>query len=113
MAVDIRVPCGAGELPPSVDIGQATLLPLTKLRPPRVRPDAVVRPRLLDAMRRALETANLVLISAPPGSGKTTLLASAAALCTTHNIAWLALDEDDNAVCFLRSLIAAIEHALP
>ena len=100
--------------PPGSEGSPATLLARTKLRPPRVRADVVLRPRLLDAVRRALQTANLLLLSAPAGSGKTTLLANALAGDSALTVAWLTLDEDDNdSVRFLQALVVAVENAVP
>jgi LuxR family transcriptional regulator, maltose regulon positive regulatory protein len=79
-----------------------------KLRAPRGRPDAVLRPRLMEQLdegaRRSLTT-----ISAPAGFGKTTLLS---AWCRRSElpVAWLSLDEGDNdPLRFVSYLIAAIE----
>ncbi len=86
----------------------------TKFHPPRVRADALSRPRLLDAVTQALATARLVLVSAPAGAGKTTLLTTALASEAQHYVAWLALDEEDNdTVRFLYALVAAIQAAVP
>src|SRR5690349_17331132 len=98
----------------------------TKLHPPRVRTDAIERPRLLDVLRLAADTAPVTLLSAPAGSGKTTLLATwlqqpavgsrqladpSAANCElpTARVAWLSLDEgDDDPAGFLLALVAAL-----
>lgn len=56
---------------------QADWLVQTKLHPPRLREDVVPRPRLVEALRQALTTHPLTLLSAPAGYGKTTLLAQA------------------------------------
>jgi LuxR family transcriptional regulator, maltose regulon positive regulatory protein len=78
-----------------------------KLRAPRGRPDAVLRPRLMELLdegaRRSLTT-----ISAPAGFGKTTLLST---WCRRSElpVAWLSLDEGDNdPLRFISYLIAAI-----
>ena len=85
------------------------MLPRTKFFPPRLRPDMVIRLRLLRTVQRALHSARLVLVSAPAGSGKTTLLASAAEGAEQPLLAWLSLDEDDNdLVRFLHALVAAL-----
>jgi len=47
----------------------------TKLQPPLPRSDALQRPGLLAALRQAVVTRHLTLLSAPAGYGKTTLLA--------------------------------------
>jgi LuxR family transcriptional regulator, maltose regulon positive regulatory protein len=80
----------------------------TKLRPPPRRPGAVPRPRLLAQLDRGTQ-GRLTLLSAPAGYGKTTVLA-----CwlehTPMDVAWLALDPDDNAPRrFLRHLVAALQ----
>jgi len=45
----------------------------TKLYIPRLRPQVVIRPRLLERLNEGLHR-NLTLISAPAGFGKTTLV---------------------------------------
>ena len=85
----------------------------TKLRPPRVHADVLMRERLSSSVARGLDTARLILLSAPAGSGKTTLLASALA-AASHDVAWLALDADDNDPArFLRVLVASLSQTLP
>lgn len=84
----------------------------TKLHPPRPRPNAVRRERLLDAIRRA-GLCRLLLVSAPAGFGKSTLVASWAAECGAP-VTWLSLDEDDAAPeRFVRYLVASIRTVLP
>ena len=51
-------------------------LPQTKFQLPRLHSDTIRRPRLLDALHRAIIGHHLTLISAPAGYGKTTLLNS-------------------------------------
>jgi len=80
----------------------------TKLRPPPPRADRAPRPRLLARLDEAA-AGRLTLVSAPAGYGKTTALASWAA-GTPHPVAWLSLDEADNAPQrFLRHLVAALQ----
>ncbi len=45
-----------------------TVLLATKLRVPPQRQHTVRRPRLIDALERAIPQYKLILISAPPGS---------------------------------------------
>lgn len=92
----------------------------TKLRPPRLRPGHLSRPRLLAQLDVGLRE-GLILISAPAGYGKTTLavdwltqLATAGDAQPAVRVAWLALDENDNDLhLFLRYLIAAVQAAFP
>src|ERR1051326_8787394 len=68
----------------------------TKLRPPMLRDDAIVRERLLGLLDRSVFSHPLTLVSAPAGYGKTTLLASIGRVANEASVAWLSLDEDDN-----------------
>lgn len=111
-------------------------LALTKLAPPELRPGVLPRPRLFDALRRALDSYPLTLISAPAGSGKTTLLAdwlsqivdyrlqivdldrpnlqSAIDNLQSVKVAWLSLDEDDSDPArFFGAASAALARSLP
>ncbi|MCX6029240.1 MAG: LuxR C-terminal-related transcriptional regulator [Chloroflexi bacterium] len=83
----------------------------TKLLLPTTRPDLVARPRLVARLEEGLRLGRrLTLVSAPPGFGKTTLIREWIG-AVERPVAWLALDEDDNdAVRFLRYLIAALDH---
>src|SRR5262245_37214537 len=93
-------------------VGDHTTLMPSKLRPPRLRSDAVPRPRLVERVRECLAAA-LVLVAAPAGAGKTTLLVEA---LDTLEIAygWIALDEADNEPRrFARYLLAAARKVVP
>jgi LuxR family maltose regulon positive regulatory protein len=84
----------------------------TKIQTPRLRPQRVERERLIQRLRETA-FARLTLVSAPAGFGKTTLLA-AWAQDVGCPVAWLALDEADNALeRFLRYLAAALDKAVP
>ncbi len=87
----------------------------TKLYIPKRRGGLVVRPRLLEHLRRGVD-ARLTLVSAPAGFGKTTLLAewlgemSAADSC----VAWLSLDPSDNEpAVFWTYVVTALRGAVP
>ena len=84
----------------------------TKLRLPAVRPDLVARSRLLARLADGLRRGHrLTLVSAPPGFGKTMLIREWVG-ATERHVAWLSIDEDDNdALRFLRYLVAAIGQA--
>jgi LuxR family maltose regulon positive regulatory protein len=99
------------------DIGRegapSQILLETKLTPPRVRPEHVVRDELL-AVLRERDPHTLTLVAAPPGFGKTTLLAQWVDSDPTPRAAWLSLDEDDNDPArFGAYLIAALRTAEP
>ena len=80
----------------------------TKLRPPPPRDDRAPRRRLQEHLE-AGTSGRLTLLSAPAGYGKTTALAAWAA-STAKPVAWLSLDEADNAPQrFLRHLVAALQ----
>ncbi|HET9920490.1 MAG TPA: LuxR C-terminal-related transcriptional regulator [Ktedonobacteraceae bacterium] len=80
----------------------------TKLYLPRLRPNVVSRPRLLERLNEGLHR-KLTLISAPAGFGKTTLISEWVAF-SERPTAWLSLDEGDNDLTrFLTYLVAALQ----
>src|SRR5229473_6514581 len=80
----------------------------TKLYLPRLRPNVVFRPRLLERLNEGLHR-KLTLISAPAGFGKTTLV-SAWVEGIERPTAWLSLDEGENDPArFLAYLVAALQ----
>ena len=80
----------------------------TKLYLPRLRPNVVSRPRLLERLNEGLH-GKLALISAPAGIGKTTLVNEWVVGCQ-RPAAWLSLDEGDNDPArFLTYLVAALQ----
>src|SRR6266852_6057069 len=84
----------------------------TKLYIPRLRPNVVIRPRLLERLNEGLHR-KLTLISAPAGFGKTTLVSEWLAGCH-RPAAWLSLDEGDNdPTRFLTYLVAALRTIAP
>src|SRR5664279_2340471 len=89
-------------------------LATTKVRPPRPPTRLVRRPRLLEVLDDAAESAvRLVLVSAPAGSGKSTLLASWVA-GRPEAVAWLQAETgDSDPVCFWKYLIRAIAASRP
>lgn len=94
----------------------------TKLFAPPLRPNLVLRPRLIKRLNQGLVLGcRLTLISAPAGFGKTTVVGewvgelrsdSAKDKRSGTKIAWLSLDENDNdLIRFLDYLIAALHQA--
>jgi LuxR family maltose regulon positive regulatory protein len=84
----------------------------TKLYIPRLRPNVVSRPRLLERLNEGLHR-KLTLISAPAGFGKTTLVSQWLA-GGPRPIAWLSLDEGENDPArFLTYLVAALRTVAP
>src|SRR5437588_5458158 len=80
----------------------------TKLYLPRLRPNVVFRPRLLERLNEGVHR-KLTLISAPVGFGKTTLV-SEWVEGIERPTAWLSLDEGDNdPTRFLTYLVAALQ----
>ena len=80
----------------------------TKLYLPPLRPNAVLRPRLVKQLNQELGH-KLTLISAPAGFGKTTLVSEWIAACERPT-AWFSLDASDNdPIRFLGYLIAALQ----
>src|SRR3712207_684995 len=101
----------------------------TKLYVPPPRPNAVVRPRLIERLNEGLRR-KLTLVSAPAGFGKTTLVSEwvqrkdesgrtkypkgekdeSEGKVHPSQVAWLSLDEGDNDLNrFLSYLIAALQ----
>ncbi len=84
----------------------------TKLYTPRVRPELVLRPRLVERLNAGLHH-KLTLISAPAGFGKTTLVAEWLGRAT-RPATWLSMDESDNDPArFLTYLVAALQKVNP
>jgi LuxR family maltose regulon positive regulatory protein len=93
-------------------LGQADWLAETRLSPPRLRDDLIVRPRLLKALDLAIAAHPLTLLAAPAGYGKTTLLSAIANHKSqiANRAAWLSLEDADNDPArFLAGLIAALQ----
>jgi LuxR family maltose regulon positive regulatory protein len=87
----------------------STLLLVTKLNIPPLRPCLVTRPHLVARLNAGLR-GRLTLVSAPAGYGKTTLVTQwLAQLPTDNSLTWLSLDASDNdPTRFLSYIIAAI-----
>ena len=84
----------------------------TKLYIPPLRPNVVIRPRLLEQLNEGLHR-KLILISAPAGFGKTTLV-SEWVEGIERLAAWLSLDEGENdPTRFLTYLVAALQTIAP
>src|SRR5438445_13271435 len=85
----------------------STSILATKLYIPRLRPNVVLRPRLLERLNEGLH-GKLTLIAAPAGFGKTTLVSAWVAGCD-RQVAWLSLDKgDSDPTRVLASLVAAL-----
>jgi len=84
----------------------------TKLYIPRLRPNVVSRPRLIEQLNEGLHR-KLTLIAAPAGFGKTTLVSAWVAGCD-RQVAWLSLDKgDSDPSLFLTYLVAALQTIAP
>jgi LuxR family transcriptional regulator, maltose regulon positive regulatory protein len=84
----------------------------TKLFIPPPRPNAVVRPRLIERLRAGLH-GKLSLISAPAGFGKTTLVSTWLA-ASGRQVAWVSLDAgDSDPTRFLTYVVAALRTIVP
>jgi LuxR family transcriptional regulator, maltose regulon positive regulatory protein len=84
----------------------------TKLYLPRLRPNVVSRPRLIEQLSAGLHR-KLTLVSAPAGFGKTTLVSTWVAFIERPT-AWLSLDEGENdPTRFLTYLVAALQTIAP
>jgi LuxR family maltose regulon positive regulatory protein len=87
----------------------------TKLYIPKLRVGVVARPRLIERLRRGIDS-KLTLISAPAGFGKTTLLAEwlASIADDARSPTWLSLDPSDNQpTTFWSYVIAALQTVAP
>jgi LuxR family transcriptional regulator, maltose regulon positive regulatory protein len=84
------------------------------LRAPLPRPEHVVRRRLLELLRNALDC-KVSVISAPTGYGKTTLLAHWRQVEEAEMpFAWVSLDEQDNdPVRLWRHIVEALRQVVP
>ncbi len=97
----------------------------TKLYVPPLRPNIVLRPRLIERLNRGLyDDCKLTLISAPAGFGKTTLITEwrmripdaedPQSICQNPKFGWLSLDEGDNDPNqFLSYLLSALQKIIP
>ncbi len=84
----------------------------TKIYIPTPRPNAVLRPRLLDRLNAGLY-GKVTLISAPAGFGKTTLVTEWMSTVERLGV-WLSLDvRDSDPVRFLRYVIATLQTVAP
>ena len=82
----------------------------TKIQAPRLRTARVERPSLDAELLRAIRGHRVVLLQAPAGFGKTSLLASLMAQRGAGlQMAWVSLDEDDDAERLFACLVAALE----
>ncbi len=84
----------------------------SKLNAPRLRPQRIPRPRLIDPLEQGLTQGRvLTLVSAPAGYGKSMLVGEWLA---ERAFAWLSLDESDNdPIHFLNYLVAALQRIVP
>lgn len=85
---------------------------MTKLHPPRLTRNAIVRNRLLEQLHEGRERP-LTLVSAPAGYGKSTLVGQWLETCDRPS-AWLSLDDrDNNLYVFLTYVVAAVRTQFP
>ncbi|MCG8687374.1 MAG: LuxR C-terminal-related transcriptional regulator [Desulfobacterales bacterium] len=84
----------------------------TKLFIPEIKSEVVLRKRLVDRLNNGMDK-RLILISAPAGFGKTTLLSEWISQIETP-AAWISIDASDNdPICFVRYVIAALQKIEP
>jgi LuxR family transcriptional regulator, maltose regulon positive regulatory protein len=81
---------------------------LAKFAPPALPRHWIRRDRLHRQLSVALQQ-RLTVVTAPPGAGKTAVLSDWAKACSTHDVAWLTVDDEDNlADVFWRDVAAAL-----
>lgn len=91
---------------------ESEILLQSKLRVPLIRPESIVRQRLLDFLNDSLSK-KIILVSAPAGYGKTSLASQWVRHLSIPHV-WLSLEKDDNdLVRFLVYLIAALGQIIP
>jgi LuxR family maltose regulon positive regulatory protein len=92
----------------------APILLVTKLQPPFVPPQAIVRERLLERLREG-RGRRLSLVACPAGFGKSTLLAAwRESEAPRRPVAWMTVDDgDDDAVVLWSHVIEALCRACP
>src|SRR4030095_14928660 len=97
---------------PSIDPPRIVLKP--KVRGPLPRPEQLVRRRLLEFLRNALDF-KATIVSAPTGYGKTTLLAHCGQVEEAEGpFAWVSLDEQDNdPIRLWRHIVEALHLVVP
>ena len=94
------------------EASMSTSILATKLYLPRLRPNVVSRPRLLERLNADLHR-KLTLIAAPAGFGKTTLVSEWITFIKQPT-AWLSLDEGENdPTQFLAYLVTALQTIVP
>lgn len=87
------------------------LFPYTKLQPPQLRANLVVRPQLQTTLADAVHHHKLTLVAAPAGSGKTVL--SSTLTRSELSSVWVALDTtNDDFPIFVTLLVAALRNQL-
>src|SRR5215208_3721035 len=96
---------------PSADSPRIVLRP--KLRAPLPRPEQLVRRRVLELLRNALDC-KVTIMSAQAGYGKTTLLAHWRQVEAELPFAWVSLDEQDNdPIRLWRHILEALRRVVP
>ena len=99
---------GLAQHAPQSDGPSYSPLLMTKLHPPRLTRNAIVRSRLLEHLHEGLERP-LTLVSAPAGYGKSTLVSQWLEVSDRPGI-WLSLDERDNDLHLFLTYLAAAVH---
>src|SRR5215831_8025845 len=98
-----------GSLRPRRTLQQAASVASSASRPPHIRPDCLLRARLLDQLDSGLASA-LTLLSAPAGFGKTTLLAQWLER-TPQPVAWVTVREQNKSALAFFTLLAEAARA--
>lgn len=107
---ELTAPHGEEDAPDAAlwEVRLDPVVPASKLTPPLLGFHPVLRPRLLNLLSQSVAATPVTLLSGPAGAGKTVLAASwLRAQNHRRRVAWLSLEESDNAPAAFWAHVAA------